>query len=293
MACRRVRRRSQGADLASISIRNHQQTVKDFLDWAQGVGLASESVAAAIEIPDIDREEHVSQTKLEPRAGVQLLTEYREGPDRATKVHVTMELLWTVGCRMGGLRALDLRDIDVESGILEFHHRPNTGTPLKKGTKGQRAVGVNDETANVLAEYIDDHRVNTRDKDGPEPVLTTHHCRVALSSLREWCYFATVPCRYQSCPNGKQQPSCDWFKTTGARECPSSRSPHQVRSGSITWQLNQGFPAEKVARRVNASVRVIDEHYDLPGMREEQEQREAEYLDKLSLDNTATKGDQR
>jgi len=43
--------------------------------------------------------------------------------------------------------------------------------------------------------------------------------------------------------------------------------------------------AEVVSRRVNASVRVIDEHYDLPSKREEFEQRGAEHVDKLNLDD--------
>ncbi|QLG27721.1 hypothetical protein HUG10_09220 [Halorarum halophilum] len=47
-----------------------------------------------------------------------------------------------------------------------------------------------------------------------------------------------------------------------ASKCPSSRSPHKIRSGSITWQLNCGVPPEIVAERVNASVSTIKSHYD-------------------------------
>jgi hypothetical protein len=42
-----------------------------------------------------------------------------------------------------------------------------------------------------------------------------------------------------------------------------------IRTGSITWQLNQGYPIEKVAERVNASIPVIKQHYDQANSAEE------------------------
>lgn len=275
----------KGDEMAPISLQNHQQTVRDWLEWAGEVGLAPEGVHTPIEIPDVAREDHVSDIRLKQEAAEQLIRSFREGRFRATKSHVTLEILWFVGCRMGGLRALDVDDVDRSAGVLEFRHRPDSDTPLKKAEKGERDVGVTEETMDIIGEWIDKHRPKVRDDYGRTPLLSTPHGRLSLSTLRTWCYFATVPCRYQDCPHGKAQPSCDWFRTTEAVRCPSSRSPHQVRSGSITWQRNRGMSAEVVGRRVNATPRVINKHYDLPTKREEFENRGREHLDKLSFDS--------
>ncbi|PSQ06106.1 integrase [Halobacteriales archaeon QS_6_71_20] len=274
----------KGDDLAPISLRNHQQTVRDWLEWASDVGIAPDGVAAAIEVPDVDRSDHVSDVTLDQDAAKALIGQFRDGSDRASKHHVTLELLWFIGCRMGGLRALDLGDVDRDAGVFEFRHRPETGTPLKKAEQGERDVGVTEGTMAIVGEWIDHHRPDVRDDHGRSPLLVTPFGRVVTSTLRDWCYFATVPCRHQSCPHGEECPSCEWYASTGARECPSSRSPHQVRSGSITWQRNRGMDAEVVGRRVNASVRVINQHYDLPTKREEFEQRGRPHVSKLSFD---------
>jgi len=276
----------KGDDVRPITLANHQKTVKSWLEWAEEVGIAPEGVSAPIEIPDVERSQHVSNIKLDQETGLELLRQFRTGSERATKCHVTLEILWVVGCRMGGARGLDLRDVDRDANVLEFRHRPDSGTPLKKHDRGERDVGVPEATMAVIGEWIDYNRPNVRDEHGRQPLLATTHGRVALSTLRDWSYYATVPCRVQDCPHGKQKQTCEWFTSTKAVECPSSRSPHQVRSGSITWQRNRGMDAEVVARRVNASVRVIDEHYDLPSKREEFEQRGAEHVDKLNLDDS-------
>lgn len=275
----------KGDEMAPISLQNHQQTVRDWLKWAGEVGLAPEGIHTPIEIPDVDRENHVSDILLDQEAAEQLIETFREGRYRATKCHVTFEILWFVGCRMGGLRALDLGDVDREANVLEFRHRPESDTPLKKAKKGERDVGVTEETMDVICEWIGQNRPNVRDDHGRRPLLATNQGRASLSAIRCWCYFATVPCRFRDCPHGESQPSCDWFRVSGASQCPSSRSPHQVRSGSITWQRNRGMASETVGRRVNATPRVINKHYDLPTKREEFENRGREHIDKLSFNS--------
>lgn len=66
---------------------------------------------------------------------------------------------------------------------------------------------------------------------------------------------------------------------------PSSRSPRQVRTGSITWQLNRGIPIEVVAERVNTSVRMLKRYYDQPTRLEELEERRREHVDELEFGN--------
>jgi hypothetical protein len=87
------------------------------------------------------------------------------------------------------------------------------------------------------------------------------------------------------CPHGKERDTREWVDYSQASKCPSSRSPHPVRRGSITWQLNRGVPIEVVAKLVNSSVRVIEEHYDQPTQREELEKRRREHIGRLGLDD--------
>lgn len=97
-------------------------------------------------------------------------------------------------------------------------------------------------------------------------------------------YLATVPCLHGPCPHGEDPETCEYLEYTKASQCPSSRSPHQVRTGSITWQLNREIPIERVAERVNTSVRTLKRHYDQPSTREAFEERRREYVDRLSFD---------
>lgn len=272
-------------DLAPITVRNHNKTIKDWLEWCETVGVCSDGVSDALEVPDVARSDHVSDVRLEPDDARRLLETWRSGPNSGTKHHVTLELLWHVGCRMGGLRAVDLSDVDRDAGVLELRHRPELGTPLKRGEQGERDVGLREPVADVLEKWIDAYRPTARDDHGREPLLATRQGRVATSTLRDWSYYATAPCRYESCPHDREQSTCDWFQTTSATECPSTRSPHQIRSGAITWMRHQGFGVERVARRVNSSVRMIKKHYDLASEREEFENREAEQLEKLTFED--------
>jgi hypothetical protein len=114
----------------------------------------------------------------------------------------------------------------------------------------------------VLGDYIEHHRVDQQDDVGRAPLFTTREGRPAPDTVRKWSYLATLPCRHSGCPHGKDRATCEWPTYAQASKCPSTRAPHHVRTGSITYQLNIGFPVEVVANRVNASVQTIRDHYD-------------------------------
>jgi len=46
-----------------------------------------------------------------------------------------------------------------------------------------------------------------------------------------------------------------------ASKCPSSRSPHTLRRGRATKNLNDGMPEEMVGDRLDMSPEVLREHY--------------------------------
>lgn len=110
-------------------------------------------------------------------------------------------------------------------------------------------------------------------------------------TIRAWMYHAIIPCLHSECPHGKEPETCEYIDHDKISSCPSSRSPHQVRTGVITWMRHQGVSVDVVAERVNSSLRTIKLHCDKPDMREEMEKRRRPYLDRLSLDETDEEDD--
>nr|WP_305148859.1 site-specific integrase [Halobellus inordinatus] len=235
-------------------------------------------------MPKVSKSDQTDETFLEEDAAGQLLEAFRSGETRHTRGHAFLELAWYTGARLGAIRGLDLDDIDFGQGYVHFHHRPEQGTPLKNGVDGERVVGISEQVTEALRTYIRDLRPSETDEYGRKPLFTTAHGRISRNALRTTSYYATVPCRFGDCPHNRSQSSCEWFSSNQASKCPSSRSPHQVRSGSITWQLNRGLRADVVSERVNASVEVIEQHYDQASPVDEFQQRRQRHLDKLDFE---------
>ena len=95
---------------------------------------------------------------------------------------------------------------------------------------------------------------------------------------------------HSPCPHGRKRETCQFTSYGQASKCPSSRSPHRIRTGAITWFLNRGWPPEDVAERVNASVDTIEQHYDKADpderrrrLRERMEDRRRKLVDQLQI----------
>ncbi|MFB6150185.1 MAG: hypothetical protein ABEJ40_00115 [Haloarculaceae archaeon] len=202
--------------------------------------------------------------------------------ERGTRGHAFLELAWNTGARLGALRALDRRDFDAENEAVEFRHRPDTGTPLKNKADGERVVAVTPEVVEAVEDYLNGDRWDKRDEYGREPLLSTRQGRPGINTVRRMSYQVTLPCNYDECPHGHDIPECDFRAVNHESKCPSSRAPHHIRTGSISWQLNCGIPIEVVAVRVNSSVKTIKKHYDKASERERMEQRRREHIEKLS-----------
>lgn len=277
--------RRRGGDVKPLTLQKEMLTLQRFLEYCARIELVDEDLPEKVDPPDVPRDDHVDETMLRPERAHHLLEHYRSTPsERATRGHVTLEIAWYTGARVGAIRGLDLEDFNSDDAYLYFWHEPDEETPLKNGAGGERPVEIPHDVCDVIGEYIDEHRHEVFDDYGREPLVASQVGRASTNALRTWMYLATVPCHYTECPHGEDPDVCEYLDYSHASKCPSSRSPHQVRTGSITWQRNRGVPADVVSRRVNSSVRVIEEHYDKPDAIEEMEKRRRQYLDRLGFD---------
>lgn len=276
-------RREQG--LEPLSLNREMGTLKNFFRYCARIELVDEDLPEKVDPPDVPRDAQVDDTQLHAKDAQHLLEYYDNNPeDRFSRAHALLATAWYTGVRLGALRGLDLNDYNADEAYLQFNHRPREDTPLKNGYDGERMVGIPDELSTILNEYIDRHRHDNHDEHGRPPLFTSEVGRGSQNATRAWMYLATVPCLHGPCPHGNERDSCDFLTYSTSSQCPSSRSPHQVRTGSVTWQLNRGMPLEVVAERVNTSVRVLKRHYDQPTKKEELEERRRHHLNRLSFD---------
>ena len=278
-----LNRRRQG--YSPVTVQGQLATLQVFLKYLARVGYVPDDVHEAVDVPNLDPEEMSSDDRLAPANAIPLLHFFRDS--RAwfgTARHATLELLWHAGPRIGGVRALDLDDYHPDEQYVEFRHRPSTGTPLKNKHDGERLVGLSHDVTEALDVYVARERVDKRDDHGRSPLFSTRQARPSFATIRAWAYLATQPCFYTECPHGKQRGTCEFTQRNHASKCPSSRSPHPIRTGSITWQLNQGLDVEQVAERVNASPEVIRRYYDKATEREQFEERRRAAAEALDID---------
>ncbi|WP_231183095.1 tyrosine-type recombinase/integrase [Haladaptatus sp. DYF46] len=259
-------------------------TLKKFVEYLEQLG-AVENLTDAVRIPDVDEDDRSDETLLEESPALKLIDHYRNDDRlRATRRHAFLEIAWHTGARMGGIRALDLRDANLDENYLEFQHRPGTDTPLKNKRRGERPVAIPSEVSDVLREYIHGDRHDVYDDHNRQPLLASMRGRPGTDTIRTWSYLATLPCYYCPCPHGRERDECKMTEFAHSSKCPSSRSPHQIRTGSITWQLNIGIPPEVVSERVNAGLDVIERHYDKESPLERMERRRRQYVERMGVD---------
>ena len=264
-------------DYARVTVSNRQTAAKTWLKFLESQGLVPLGIHLAIDTLKLDEDEETSDQQLAPEDARTLLSFYRESPEwRGTRRHAVLELLWHVGCRVKGLRALDLDDYDPDSGDLRFRNRPETDTRLKEGNQHERNVTLSDTPREVLNLYLARERSGKRDDHGRKPLFPTRQGRPTRGTVRGWMYQATQPCMAVDCPHGRRRPNCEYVPRDHASKCPSTRPPHAIRRGSITWQRNLGFDAETVSKRAAATPQVIRRYYDQPDYADELERRRDE-----------------
>ena len=257
-------------DYARATVASKQKQARRWLKWLESQGLVDIGTHLAIEPLKLEDKEQTSSEILRPTTLRELLAFYRESTRfRGTRQHALLEIIGHTGCRRSCIRALDIGDFDPDSRTLQFINRPESGTRLKRGDNHQRKVVLSETPTEILQEYVGRERYRKHDDYGRKPLFTSTRGRPVKSTITGWLYQATIPCLMQDCPHGKHRPSCEWTDGSDTSKCPSSKSPHPIRRGSITWQLNIGRDRDDVADRAATTPDVIRRYYDQPDLDEE------------------------
>lgn len=273
-------------DWGSVTIKNKLQTLKQFLRFLGEKGAVDGTLYAAVTIPDLDRSQEVNSEKWDKTDALPQIRFMRNSPKwYGTFEHAVTEVAWFTSRRVQAISGLDLGDYvrdpdddDPANGpYLDFKHREDQGTRLKNELDSEDPVEISEDVADVLDHYIVRERKEKRDANGRDPLFTTRQGRASIAKIRGSIYIATQPCIRTACPHGKNAKKCEYRKRDHASKCPSSRSPHRIRTGSIQWQLDQGIAIQDVSDRVDASEETIRRHYDVPDDREKMENRRRKY----------------
>jgi site-specific recombinase XerD len=258
--------------VSKVTLSGVLQTLRVFLEFAADIDAVEPGMRERVKLPDVSRAEEASDTILDVDRAEGIL-DYLEKFEYASRRHVIVAILWHTGCRMGTLRAIDVDDIDFDARCIDIRHRPESETPLKNGVVAERSVAIGEHYCEVLRDYIDHNRPTSRDDHGRRPLLASEYGRLSGTTIRSDVYEVTRPCVSGECPHDRDPATCEAMESDAASKCPSSRSPHPVRRGSITHHLRNGTPQEIVSERANVSGEILDQHYDERTEREKMELR--------------------
>jgi len=232
-------------------------------------------------VPDIDvRAADTVRDRVVERDRAMKIVDHLATFQYASRAHIVWLLLAEKGLRLCTLIALDLDDYASpagdDGGYLDLRHRPDTGTRLKNEARSERELALAPATCATLDDYIEYNRVETTDAYGRAPLLATANGRIAAPTIRTYINKWTAPCNLdKACPHGRDPDECIAAQHVGNMDCPSKRSPHDVRRGYITHLRRRGVPKEIISEEVDASVAVIDKHYDKTTKAEQRKMRAA------------------
>lgn len=188
----------------------------------------------------------------------------------ASRGHAILAGLWRTAMRRGELHSIDVDDLDESERAVKLRHRPETGTQLKNGPRGERDVYLGPTWFKILDEYANHpDRPDVTDEYSRRPLFTTGNGRMHPTSIYDIVNRWTQPCRYGDCPHERDPPECRAYRRLSeSQKCPSSHRPHNIRRGRITHDLNQQRPPEAVSKRADVSLEVLERHYNAQTKRE-------------------------
>lgn len=259
-------------EIAKVTLHGILSTLKKFLEFCAGIDAVEQGLREQVLIPKVDAEEASKNEQLHTDRAKEILR-HLERYEYASRDHVILALMWHTGIRIGTLQSFDLEDFSEEQQYLRVRHRPDTDTPLKNKTAAERKIALGDFYTEVLQEYIKVNRYDVTDDYGRQPLITSRQGRLTQNPIRRTAYCWTRPCMIGDCPHDENPETCEYMHRDKASSCPSARSPHCVRRGSITDHLRNGTPEEVVSDRMNVSKGILDQHYDQRSERERMEVR--------------------
>jgi integrase len=305
----------RGQDISVSTLNNQLGTLRRFIAFCENIEAVEAGTAAKLDVPELSKAERANEEKL-PATRAETILENRDRYERASIDHLLFAIAWRTACRLGALRALDVEDCyldesdlerlaheedldeaglfetadqnDVESLLDEislpfvfFRHRPDSETPLKKQEEGERPVSLTDEFGELLRDYIEVNRPNIEDEYGRRPLFASKKGggRMSKGAIRRRFYIMTQPCRYGTCPHNRDPDDCEALEHGREQRCPSARSPHKIRTGSITDHRDRDWTPADLAERVNATPKTIREHYDHPDLLRRMESRRRTYFE--------------
>jgi site-specific recombinase XerD len=145
----RLWRRNDG-DLAPASENCQMDTVRVFVRWLESIDGAPQDLHQKVRSPTVGADEGSREDILESEDAGTIL-EYLETYEYASVEHVALTLLWRTMLRRGAVHALDVEDYRPEERCLEVVHRPETGTPIKNGHRGNVSSRSRERPATSLA----------------------------------------------------------------------------------------------------------------------------------------------
>lgn len=266
--------RREDGECNKVTLHTQLSTLKVFIEFVESIEGVEKDYSEYIDPPTMSNKEDVRDVYVDKETADKILEHYRN-LKYAERDHIIIELLWHTGMRSGALRSIDLKHVDTDESVIELEHNPEEGTPLKNTEEGMRYVAIKPEIMSAIEDYIAHNRYDKVDEYGRKPLITTLMGRPAMGTIRTSVYKATKPCVYSSeCPHGREISECEANESIhAASKCPSTKSPHTLRKGAITWARRNDIPLEAVSERMDVSAEVLKKYFDKRSLKEQMNNR--------------------
>ncbi|MDS0296418.1 tyrosine-type recombinase/integrase [Halogeometricum luteum] len=247
-----------------ITLQKQLSTIRQALRWWADIEAVEDGLAEKVHAPELPDGAGARSVHLSGERANEILASL----DRyqfASRNHTIVSLFWRTGMRRSEVRAIDVEDLRPDHHAINLKHRPETDTPLKNGESGERWVYLGPKWYSIIDEYLDHpDRYDVQDRYGRQPLVTSKYGRPTGDTFNKWINRVTQPCEIGPCPHDRDPATCE--ARVGSNQyparCPSSRSPHALRRGAITYHLNEEVSPETVSERMDVSLEVLYEHYD-------------------------------